>query len=297
LSNPKDEKVVELHAILSVIKPISTWNVQERIQPLREIMGGHGYSRFNMIGNWRDNNDINLTWEGDNTVLNQQTARFITNALKKKVKGKEVKFTTLSFLGKFEEVLNEKINIADAKELRNPEVILKILEHRTNLVLQKCVARLTEKIGNNMPVFDAWNESQVFFLQSLTRSFGELYVFNCYLAKIKQLVDNPTRKVLFDMMILFALTAIEKDMALLRENDFVQSEFGDLVRNEILVLCSTLKDELINILDVISEPDEILGAPLGASTGFVFENYLNSVYNFKGCFERADWWEILHHQK
>ena len=219
-----------------------------------------------MIGNWRDNNDINLTWEGDNTVLNQQTARFITNALKKKVKGKEVKFATLSFLGKFEEVFNEKISIADAKELRNPEVILQILEHRINLVLQKCVARLTEKIGNNMPVFDAWNDSQVFFLQSLTRSFGELYVFNCYLAKIKQLVDNPTRKVLFDMMILFALTAIEMDMALLRENDYVQSEFGDLVRNEILVLCGTLKDELITILDVIAPPDELLGAPLGAST-------------------------------
>ena len=40
-------------------------------------MGGHGYSKFNMIGFIRENNDINNTWEGDNTVIQQQTAKFI----------------------------------------------------------------------------------------------------------------------------------------------------------------------------------------------------------------------------
>lgn len=280
-----------------MLKPIATWNSQERIQPLREIMGGHGYSRFNMIGNWRDNNDINLTWEGDNTVLNQQTARFITNGLKKKVKGKEVKFSSLSFLKKFDDVLSEKLNISDPRDLYNSDIIRQMFEHRINLILQKCVARLTERIGSGKQLFDAWNDSQVFFLQRLTRSYGELYVFNCFHSKVNSLIDSPTKKVLYNLMTLFALCILEKDLDLLRENDYVQTEVGDLVRNEIMVLCASLKDEFITILDVISPPDEVIGAPLGASSGFVFENYLNSVYNFKGCFERVNWWEILHHQK
>ncbi len=297
LSNPKNEKVVELHAVLSVFKPISTAVVQARIQPLREILGGHGYSRLNKIGAWRNDNDINITWEGDNTVLIQQTARFITNGLKKKMKGKQVPFKTLSFLSKFEEVQTQKLVVNEAKDLKNVNMLTDMIEFKCNLLLQKSVAKLTELIGNNVGPFDAWNASQVFYLQNLARSYGELYVFNCFRSKIDQLVESPTRNVLLDLLQLYALTVVERDLVLLRENDFIQSEVCDMIRNEILEICNRLKNELITILDVISPPDEILGAALGSSTGFIFENYLNSVYNFKGCFERADWWEILHHKK
>lgn len=65
--------------------------VQMRMQQLREVMGGHGYSRFNMIGSYRNNNDINITWEGDNTLLLQQASKFILTAFKHKMQGKEVK--------------------------------------------------------------------------------------------------------------------------------------------------------------------------------------------------------------
>ncbi len=297
LSNPKNEKVVELHAILSVFKPISTAVVQARIQPLREILGGHGYSRLNKIGAWRNDNDINLTWEGDNTVLIQQTSRFLTNCLKKKMKGKQIPYTTVSFLSKFSEVLNEKIDINNPEDLKNINLLLDMLEHKCNLLLQKSVIRLSELIDSNITPFDAWNDSQIFYLQNLARCYGELYVFNCFKSKIEQLVDSSTKNVLLNLLQLFGLTLIEKDLALLRENDYIQSNACDLIKNEVLNICKGMKNELITVLDVISPPDEVLGAAVGTSTGFIFDNYLNGVYNFKGCFERADWWEILHHKK
>jgi len=250
-----------------------------------------------MMGLWRNNNDINITWEGDNTVLIQQTARFITNGLQKKMKGKKIPFSTLSFLSKFEDHSGEKVNISESKDLRNLDLLVQMLEHRTNMLLQKSVGRLAEKIENKKGVFDAWNDTQVFYLQSMSRSYGELYIFNCFRSTIEKIVESPTKKVLIDILVLFGLSSIEKDLALFRENDYVSSEACDLVRNEILNLCTGLKDELISILDVISPPDEVLGAPLGSSNGFIFENYLNQVYNFKGCFERPNWWEILHHKK
>jgi hypothetical protein len=44
-----------------------------------------------MIGHYRNNNDINLTWEGDNAVLIQQCAKFIMENFQKKMKGKVIK--------------------------------------------------------------------------------------------------------------------------------------------------------------------------------------------------------------
>jgi len=41
------------------------------------MMGGHGYSAYSKMGVLYSNNDVNNTWEGDNSVLAQQTAKYV----------------------------------------------------------------------------------------------------------------------------------------------------------------------------------------------------------------------------
>jgi acyl-CoA oxidase len=72
------------------MKAYSGYVAQQRIQHCREIMGGHGYSRFNMIGAIRNHNDMNITWDGENTVLIQQAQKFILDHYKSKMKGNNV---------------------------------------------------------------------------------------------------------------------------------------------------------------------------------------------------------------
>jgi len=95
LHDPKDNAVVETHALISALKPMSTNIVQKRLQPLRELMGGHGYSSFSNLGNLRNMNDINCTWEGDNTILVQQCAKFILTNFQRKLKGKPIEFEVI----------------------------------------------------------------------------------------------------------------------------------------------------------------------------------------------------------
>ena len=233
------------------------------------MLGGHGYSRFAMMGDWRNNNDINITWEGDNTILIQQAARFICKCLEKKMKGKEVKFKSLSFLEKFDEVTSAKLTIESQSDLHNLNNLTSMLEFRVNILLMKSVGRLAEKIGDKKRPFDAWNETQSFYLQTMTKSFGELHAFNCFRAKLENFTDSPTKQVLTKFMILFALVQLERDAVYLRENDFVSSENCDMIRNEILELNNFLKDHIVTLCDAISPPDEIIGSPLGHSDGKV----------------------------
>ena len=62
------------------------------------MLGGHGYSSFSKLGTLYSDNDINNTWEGDNHVLLQQTAKFAMDAANKAMKGKTIKSKIMQFL-------------------------------------------------------------------------------------------------------------------------------------------------------------------------------------------------------
>jgi len=52
-------------------------------------------------------NDVNSTWEGDNNVLLQQTAKFLLNQYQAKMKGKELPTVTCQWVS-IDDVLEEK---------------------------------------------------------------------------------------------------------------------------------------------------------------------------------------------
>ncbi len=77
----------EMHAIASAAKPAASWLARDAIQTVRfqlefifyfkikfnyqarEACGGHGYMAVNRIGLLREENDPNLTYEGENNVF------------------------------------------------------------------------------------------------------------------------------------------------------------------------------------------------------------------------------------
>lgn len=96
--DPSNKVMQELHAISSVTKPKSGWFATECIKQCRQMLGGHGFSAFSRLGPLYSDNDINNTWEGDNTVLIQQTSKWALDAASKMMKGKKVDSEFLAFL-------------------------------------------------------------------------------------------------------------------------------------------------------------------------------------------------------
>ena len=268
-------------------------------------MGGHGYSRFNLIGALRNNNDINTTWEGDNTVLIQQTGKFILENFKQKMKGKNPseKYSTLKFLDSFE-TLSDKpsVRITSAADLDDFSQLKRIFEYKINFNLQRTVMKLSSRVEEKKDeLLVAWNNSQVYYIQPLVKSYIENFVFDSFRGRIESIQGTnestaSTKKMLGKFLKLYSLSIFNSDMTVLRNEDYLSSESVYIIKEEILDLCESLKDEFIGIIDCIAAPDEVLNAPLGRSDGRIWESYLNKVFAFNKSHERPDWWENLHHK-
>ncbi len=98
LNDYKNPLIAEFHALASALKALSTWNAIKGIQKCREICGGIGYSAYNRLGALLADTDVTQTFEGENSVLIQQTAKFLIDVVRDKLKGKERNYETVKWM-------------------------------------------------------------------------------------------------------------------------------------------------------------------------------------------------------
>lgn len=67
----------ELHATSSGLKAVGTWFANDALESCRQSLGGMGYSQYSVLAQMRADWAVMATWEGDNTVLSLQCARFL----------------------------------------------------------------------------------------------------------------------------------------------------------------------------------------------------------------------------
>jgi acyl-CoA oxidase len=82
LKSQNFELLPEVHATSAGLKAFTTWIAADGIEECRRACGGHGYSKFSALPTLFANYVPAVTFEGDNYVLVQQTARYLIKSLK-----------------------------------------------------------------------------------------------------------------------------------------------------------------------------------------------------------------------
>ncbi|KJE92816.1 peroxisomal acyl-coenzyme A oxidase 3 [Capsaspora owczarzaki ATCC 30864] len=298
-SGPVDPALVaEMHALSSAGKAVAGWITRDAIQTSRECCGGHGYSTCNRLGVLRDDNDPNLTYEGDNNVLIQQTSKFLMTSLRNVMTGKPVKspLGSVAFLEQFSTLIGSKWAVESEGDLLKPAVLLHAMHYRTAYLLQEAGTKLQSimESGKDVDTFSAWNQTQVHYLHAAAKAYLEAVIVAQFDAAIQSCPTVSLRGVLSKLLALFALWRLEGDIAVLREDDFITGQQAKLLKETVLALCLQVKDEAVSLVDAVAPPDQILFSPIGRSDGEVYKNLYNTVTTTPGCFERAPWWAEMH---
>jgi len=70
--------LADLHATSCGLKSLASSTAVDGLEVCRRACGGHGYSNFSGIGPWYSDYLPTATWEGDNYMLTQQVARYVS---------------------------------------------------------------------------------------------------------------------------------------------------------------------------------------------------------------------------
>uniref|UniRef100_A0A8D0ZF17 Acyl-coenzyme A oxidase n=1 Tax=Sus scrofa TaxID=9823 RepID=A0A8D0ZF17_PIG len=285
----------EVHALSSAGKPLASWTAQRGIQECREACGGHGYLAVNRLGDLRDDNDPNCTYEGDNNLLLQQTSNYLLSLWERRSQGGgriESPLETVDFLDACPDILGQRFEGCSPEDFLDSSVPLAAYKWLVCYLLRESYQKFSQEKQLGSSDFEARNNSQVYYCRSLALAYLELTVVRMFHQFTHQPhVPPPLQPVLRRLSALYALWSLNQHTALLYRGGYFSGEqAGKMVENAILTLCAQLKDDSVALVDVMAPPDFILDSPIGRANGELYKNLWGAVLQGSKVLERASWW-------
>ncbi|KAK0146543.1 Peroxisomal acyl-coenzyme A oxidase 3 [Merluccius polli] len=292
----QDQLGREIHAISCAIKPLAAWTAQRGIQECREACGGHGYLAMNRLGDLRDDNDPNCTYEGDNNVLLQQTSNYLLSCLQAKhIGGPPIQspLESINFLDDYDRVMDSRFTATTMDQCMDPAVALAAYKWLVCFLLGASQTRLSQEKASGKEDFEARNNSQVYYCRSLALAYIEHMTLQSFCVMLGS-EETPAglRPVLTKLGALYGLWSLSNHMATLYQGGYFSGKnAAELVHTTILTLCSQLKDEAVALVDVIAPPDFILNSPIGKADGNLYKNMWSAVMQGNEVLQRPSWWK------
>uniref|UniRef100_A0AAY3ZZB1 Acyl-coenzyme A oxidase n=1 Tax=Denticeps clupeoides TaxID=299321 RepID=A0AAY3ZZB1_9TELE len=283
----------EIHAISCAGKPLGSWTAQRGIQECREACGGHGYLAMNRLGDLRDDNDPNCTYEGDNNVLLQQTSNYLLSWLQVKQGRVESPLESVNFMDNVSSILQTHFTAASVEDCMDSAVPLAAYKWLVCFLLKQSQEKLDQERASGKEDFEARNNSQVYYSRSLAIAFVEHTVLQRF-HDLTHGEETPAalRSVLQRLSALYGLWTLSNHMATLYQGGYFSGKNpADFVQAAILQLCTSLKDDAVALVDVFAPPDFILNSPIGKADGELYKNLWSTVMQGDKVLERPSWWK------
>ncbi|XP_015037004.1 peroxisomal acyl-coenzyme A oxidase 3 isoform X2 [Drosophila miranda] len=283
---------MEIHAISSALKPVATWAARDGIQECREACGGHGYLKAAGLGDLRNDNDANCTYEGENNTLIQQASNWLISLRRGNADFKAVSpLETVSFLSDINSILQTKAEERTPAQALDANNLLKALNWLTAWQLETTVKRAEQLQREGKDAFETRNNIQVFAAQKLSIIYGERTIYYVFYKFVNSLPASAEKQVLQQLLSFYGAHLVTKYSAIFYQGGYFRdSPHIELYQQGILQLLPILKDEAIALIDAIAPTDFILNSPLGMSDGNVYQHLQKTIVSTPGVFERPEWW-------
>ncbi|KAG0257963.1 hypothetical protein BG011_003630 [Mortierella polycephala] len=277
--------LADVHASSSGLKSLTTTMAASAIEECRRTCGGHGFSLFSGLPLLLQDYAPNVTWEGDNYILTQQTGRYLFKSFRelvaKRASGNfqagQINNPTLAYMNTFLENPTLRCPVTSAAQFYNPEVQLAAFGHRAaSLVAQIVHALDVGKRSWNSMLVDIYNVSVAHCQLILVQNFimgirGEMPQPEGY---VTPPLATEAKEALTDLSDLFALHTIHKQPGEFLTSGYLDAPQVSMLGEAIMELMEKkVRPNAIGFVDAFAFPDYLLNSAIGAFDGRVYERY------------------------
>lgn len=261
----------DLETLAAALKPTSTWRALHALQTAREACGGSGFIAENRLVQLRQDLDIYVTFEGDNTVLLQLVGKRLLTDYAKQFKGVTgmnmarfvVDRAADSVL--YKTPLNRAVqSIADtgskrrsAVELRDEETQRELLTDRVETMVEKLAAALRPASKLSQADGAALFNSNQQELIEVAKAHADLVQWEAFTKALKDIEDPGTHAVLTAVRDLYALTRIEANLSWYLINGRLSSQRAETVTSYINRLLARLRPHAQDLVDAFGLTPEL----------------------------------------
>ena len=260
--NRKEEEMQEIEALAAGLKAYTTWNARNTLQECREACGGKGYLSENRIDDLKNDTEIYTTFEGDNTVLMQLTAKNRLGEFRKQYGEMSVSTIFNYVIEQAKTSITEKnpftTRNTDENHLKDPEFHLHAFQYREREVVSSGARRFKKLIDDRLDAFDAANIMHPHMLQ-IADAYLDRVVLEQFQLKLQNIEDEGLKEVLTRLYNLFALNKLEEHKAWHLEQGYMEAVKTKAIRKMVSQLCWEIRQDAVPLVNAFNIPESCLG--------------------------------------
>ncbi|XP_048404182.1 peroxisomal acyl-coenzyme A oxidase 2-like isoform X2 [Stegostoma tigrinum] len=257
----------ELHALSAGLKALISDACSAGVEACRRACGGHGYSKLSGLPSLYSRVVASCTYEGENTVLQLQTARFLIKCLNKIECGEPLP-QSVSYLY---EPITHDCSAKEKSDFLKPFLYIETYKHRAHRLIKDAGIKLQSLLQSGVEQHVAWNSTSV--------QLARAAVAHCHYIVVKNFVETldglkfepEIQQVIKMLCDLYALTGILDNAGDFLHDGYLTGKQLDLMTACQLHLLSLVRKEAVSIADAFDYPDEQLNSAIGTYDGLAYQ--------------------------
>ncbi|XP_067854919.1 peroxisomal acyl-coenzyme A oxidase 2-like isoform X2 [Heptranchias perlo] len=257
----------ELHALSAGLKALLSEICSAGVEVCRRACGGHGYSMLSGLPSLYTRVVASCTYEGENTVMQLQTARFLMKCLTRVDCGQPLP-QSVSYLS---DPISLHCSAKEKTDYLKPFIYTEAYKHRAQRLITNAGIELQSLLQSGVEQYDAWNSTSVQQARAAIAHCQYIVVKN-FVETLEGLKHEPEiQRVLKMLCDLYALTGILVDAGDFLHDGYMTGRQLDLMTACQLDLLALLRKDAVSIVDAFDYPDQQLTSAIGNYDGHAYE--------------------------
>ncbi|XP_032648770.1 peroxisomal acyl-coenzyme A oxidase 1 isoform X2 [Chelonoidis abingdonii] len=263
----------ELHALTAGLKAFTSWTANAGIEECRMACGGHGYSRCSGLPDIYVTFTPSCTYEGENTVMMLQTARFLIKSYTQVSSGQLVS-GMVSYLNDLSGQHIQPQQVAarpTTVHINDPASLVEAYKLRASRFVEVAAKNLQAELNRRKSQEDAWNRTSVDLVRA-SEAHCHYVVVKLFTTQLSEINDAAVHAVMNNLCLLYALYGISKHAGDFLQAGILTDAQVTQVYQRVKELLAAIRPNAVALVDAFDFHDNHLASVLGRYDGNIYEN-------------------------